>query len=65
MATAVKKSRAQEKMRLFHMASGFDVPFLIILLVLLTIGLACMFSASYAYAYYWNDDSYYYIKRQL
>ncbi|MBQ3093535.1 MAG: putative lipid II flippase FtsW [Clostridia bacterium] len=43
----------------------FDTPFLIVLLILLTIGLACMFSASYVYAYYQDDDSYYYIRRQL
>lgn len=68
MATAVasEKTRRLDKWRLFHLAGGFDVPFLIILLILLTIGLACMFSASYAYAYYWNDgDSYFYIKKQL
>ncbi len=44
---------------------GFDMPFLILLLLVLSIGLICMFSASYVYAYYNDDDSYYYIKRQM
>ncbi len=50
----------------FAMANGFDMPFLIILMVILTVGLICLFSASYAYSFYWNEgDSFYYIKRQL
>ena len=45
---------------------SFDVPFLALSLLLLTIGLVMLFSASYAYAFY-NDDgnSYAYISRQL
>ena len=42
------------------------MPFLILLMVILVIGLISLFSASYAYAYYWYDgDSFYFIKRQL
>lgn len=44
---------------------GLDLPFCIIILVLLTIGMIMMFSASYAYAYYNQGDSYYYLVRQL
>jgi len=44
---------------------GLDVTFLILVLVLLTFGLVMLFSASYAYAYYNDGDSFYYIKRQL
>ena len=60
-AAAMKKKR-----KLFSIANGFDKPFLIILMLILVIGLVCMYSASYAYAFYWYDgDSYYFIKRQL
>lgn len=60
-AAAMKKKR-----KLFSIANGFDMPFLIILMLILVIGLVCMYSASYAYAFYWYDgDSYYFIKRQL
>lgn len=42
------------------------MPFLIILLAVLVTGLICLYSASYAYSFYWNDgDSFYFIKRQL
>lgn len=50
----------------FYGKTGFDVPFLIILLLVLAVGLVCLYSASYAYAYYHEDgDSYYYIRRQM
>ncbi len=66
MATATKRAAAQKKkFQLFFARQGFDMPFLVVLIVLLTIGLACMFSASYVNAYYQEDDSYFYIKKQL
>lgn len=49
----------------FYTAGGFDMTFFMLVLILLVIGLVCMFSASFVYAYYWDNDSYYYIKRQL
>lgn len=56
----------KRKGRLFYFALGFDMPFFILLMLVLAVGLVSLFSASFAYAYYWNDgDSYYYIKRQL
>ncbi len=42
-----------------------DMPFLILVLVLLGIGLVMVASSSYVSAYYSKGDSYYYIKRQL
>lgn len=54
---------AREKRR--SRIGGFDMTFLILLLLVLSVGLICMFSASYVYAYYNDDDSYYYIKRQM
>lgn len=44
---------------------NIDVTFLVLVLLLLTFGLIMMFSASYAYAYYRMDDSFFYIKRQM
>ena len=44
---------------------GFDVPFFILVMALLTIGLVMLFSASYAYAFYYDSGSYHYIKSQL
>ena len=45
--------------------SGFDMPFLIAVLLLLAFGMVMLYSVSYAVAYYRNEDSAYYIKRQL
>lgn len=49
----------------FSVGMGIDLPFCIIILVLIAIGLVMMFSASYPVAYYTMNDSYYYLKRQL
>ncbi|MDR3645056.1 MAG: putative peptidoglycan glycosyltransferase FtsW [Clostridia bacterium] len=43
---------------------GFDLPFFVLVMVLLLFGLVMMFSASYAYAFYHNHDIFYYIKKQ-
>lgn len=43
----------------------FDVPFLIILLALLSYGLIMLFSAGYAVALYRRGDAYTYIRPQL
>lgn len=57
--------RVKKKFRVFSIRSGMDLPFFFLLLVLLTIGLVMMFSASYPYAYYnMNGDSYYFIRNQ-
>jgi cell division protein FtsW len=42
-----------------------DLPFLFLVLTLVVIGLVMMFSASYANAAYYENDSYYFIKKQL
>ena len=57
--------RVRKKFRVFSVRSGLDLPFFFLILVLLTIGLVMMFSASYPYAYYnMNRDSYYFIRNQ-
>ncbi len=44
---------------------SIDLPFLVIVLVLLLMGLVALFTASHASAYYQYGDSYHYIKRQF
>lgn len=64
-ASAVS-DKPKRKWHIFSLANGFDMPFLIILLLILVVGLICQYSASYPYAYYWNDgDSYFYIRKQV
>lgn len=56
----------RKKKKFLYAACGFDIPFLIILLAILVIGLVCLYSASYVYAFYNNNgDSFFYIKKQL
>ena len=57
--------RVRKRFRLFSIRAGMDLPFFFLLIVLLTIGLVMLFSASYPYAYYNMDgDSYYFIRNQ-
>ena len=56
---AVKK-----KFRVFSIRAGMDMPFFLLIMVILCIGLVMLFSASYANAYYVYGDSYYFIKDQ-
>lgn len=65
--SAQKKKTAKKSTISKYLAVGsFDLPFLLLVIVILTIGLVMLFSASYTYAYYKNDgDSAYYFKRQL
>ena len=50
---------------LLNIGKGLDVPFVLLIFVLLAIGITMMFSASYPVAFYENNDSYYYLKKQL
>lgn len=60
----LKKRRGKTKW--FSIGMGIDLPFCIIIFILLIIGTIMMFSASYAFSYYNNDgDSYYFLTRQL
>lgn len=50
----------------FWAVGKIDVPFFLLVIIILTIGLVMLFSASYTYAYYnYNGDSAYFFKRQL
>lgn len=59
------RQRKMKNAKWFGIGMGIDLPFCIILLVLLTVGTIMMFSASYAFSYYTQGDSYYYLLRQL
>lgn len=61
-----KKVRSLERLRVFSLRSGMDLPFLFLVLALVVIGLIMLFSASYPNAYYLHrGDSFYFIKNQL
>ncbi len=55
----------KKRFSLFSIGMGLDLPFFILILVLLVVGLIMMFSASYPVAYYRMGDSFYFLKRQL
>ncbi len=59
------KSRAIATRKVVRMKSGVDRPFLVIVILLLCIGTTMVFSASYAYAKYNFNDSYYFAKKQI
>lgn len=55
----------KKQFSLLSIGKGLDVPFCLLILVLLAIGITMMFSASYPVAFYQIGDSFYYLKRQL
>ncbi len=60
--------RREKNAKWFDIGMGIDLPFCIIILILLVVGTIMMFSASYAFAFYTQDDSYdsfYFLKRQI
>lgn len=57
--------REKRKFNFKDFREGLDVPFCIMIFVLLAVGIVMMFSASYVVAYYEMGDSYYYLKRQI
>ena len=53
------------QLKSFNRRSGVDIPFLSLILILLTIGLIMMFSASYPNAFYRHkNDSFFFIRNQ-
>ncbi len=65
MELAREAGFARKKKRIKAEKGAMDLTFLVLVMSLLAIGLIMLFSASYAYAYYHDGDSFYYIKRQL
>ena len=64
-ARTTTSARKKKKFKYLAVGLGIDMPFLILVLVLLAIGILMMFSASYPFAYAQENDSYYYLKRQI
>ena len=60
-----KKAKKKWWQRWFHLAAGFDMQFFILLMIILIVGLATLYSASHVYAFNYNDgDSFFYIRKQ-
>ena len=63
--TTYSAQKRKKKFSLLSIGKGLDVPFCMLIVLLLAIGTTMMFSASYPVAFYEIGDSYYYLKRQL
>ncbi len=63
---ATSKGRGQQlKRKFFNLATGFDMHFFVLLMIILIVGLATLYSASHVYAFNYNDgDSFFYIRKQ-
>lgn len=61
----VKPSKWKSFKDTYFLTGSIDIPFLGLTIALLTIGLIMLFSASYPYAYYYKESSYYYFIRQI
>ncbi len=59
------RQRKMKNAKWFSIGMGIDLPFCLIILILLIVGTIMMFSASYAFSYYTVGDSYFYLKRQI
>ncbi len=57
--------RRRGSLKAYIAQGGFDGVFLALLMIILTVGIVMMFSASYVYSWYERDDPYFYFKRQL
>lgn len=66
-ARSKRETKQQGKKRSDFWAVGkIDLPFFLLVIIILTLGLVMLFSASYTYAYYnCGGDSAYFFKRQL
>ena len=63
--SAIKKEKIDKPRFSFWAKGKMDILFVVILVILLTIGLVMLFSASYVYAYNKFGDSFKFIKQQL
>ena len=57
--------RWRGSLKYYFATGGFDGVFLALLMIILTVGIVMMFSASYVYSWYERGDPYHYFKRQL
>ena len=61
----IRGKRKPKNGKWFSVGLGIDLPFCLLILILLVIGTIMMFLASYAFSYYTVGDSYFYLKRQI
>ena len=61
---APKKEPKKWWQRWFHLATGFDMQFFVLLMIILIVGLATLYSASHVYALNYEGDSFFYIRKQ-
>ncbi len=63
--TLAQKTGKKWWQRWFNLATGFDMQFFVLLMIILIIGLATLYSASHVYAFNYNGgDSFFYIRKQ-
>ena len=60
-----KKKKSVKKWRFFNLSNGFDMYFFVLLMIVLVTGLVTLYSASHVYAFNYEGDSYFYIRKQL
>lgn len=65
MATKAKKTKKNSIINTFLANGSMDIPFLAILMTIVTIGLVMLFSASYTYSYYFRSGSAEIFSKQL
>ena len=59
------QGRNPRQLKFFNLATGFDMQFFALLMIILIIGLSTLYSASHVYAFNYNDgDSFFYIRKQ-
>ncbi len=64
--TAMKPPKTKLWQKFFNLSTGFDMYFFVLMMIILVIGLATLYSASHVYAFNYNGgDSYFYIRKQL
>ena len=64
-SSAQEKNGSQLRRKFFNLATGFDMHFFVLLMIVLIVGLATLYSASHVYAFNYNDgDSFFYIRKQ-
>ena len=62
----VAMPQKRPKRRFWNLSTGFDMHFFVLLMIILVVGLATLYSASHVYAFnYDGGDSYFYIRKQL
>jgi cell division protein FtsW len=60
-----RRPARKNKIKMFSVRAGIDLPFLFLVLIIQTIGLIMLFSSSYAYALANENNSFHYVGRQL